>query len=63
MRVVWVWWNIRKEMRHFVIARQRWLIEPENATSAKASTVLIRGVPQRYLTEAALKQLFDGLPS
>ncbi|KAF7790505.1 hypothetical protein EIP86_001460 [Pleurotus ostreatoroseus] len=58
----WVWWNIRKEMRHFIIARQRWLIDPENATSAKASTVLIRGVPQRYLTEAALKQLFDGLP-
>lgn len=49
-------------MRHFVITRQRWLIDSENSTSAKASTVLFRGVPQKYLTEAALKQLFNGLP-
>ncbi|KAJ3525311.1 hypothetical protein NM688_g8420 [Phlebia brevispora] len=58
----WVWWNIRREMRHFIITRQRWLIDPNYATSAQASTVLIRGVPQRYLTEVAMRQLFSSLP-
>lgn len=49
-------------MRHFIAHRQRWLVSPDYATSAKASTVLIRGVPQRYLSERALKMLFEHLP-
>lgn len=60
--LAWVWYNIKNEMSHFVNLRQRWLISPEYATSAQASTVLIRGVPQRYLSERALKQLFEHLP-
>ena len=59
---IWVWWNLKKEMTHFVNTRQRWLISPEYAKSAQASTVLIRGVPQRYLTERALTKLYDCLP-
>ena len=59
---VWIWWNLRYEMRHFVVTRQRWLIDPRNAKSAQASTVLITGIPQRYLTEAALTDLFSVLP-
>ncbi|GJE84045.1 DUF221-domain-containing protein [Phanerochaete sordida] len=58
----WIWWNLRYEMRHFVVTRQRWLIDPRNAKSAQASTVLITGIPQRYLTEAALTELFSVLP-
>ena len=47
-------------MHHFISVRQRWLIDPVNAQSAQASTVLVTGVPQRYLTEAALtKVLFE----
>ncbi|KAI0764620.1 DUF221-domain-containing protein [Trametes elegans] len=59
---VWIWWNIRYEMKHFVTTRQRWLIEPENAASAMASTVLITGVPRNYLSETALRNLFSHLP-
>ncbi|KAI1788641.1 hypothetical protein LXA43DRAFT_1024412 [Ganoderma leucocontextum] len=59
---IWIWWNIRYEMKHFVTVRQQWLIEPKNAASAKASTVLITGVPRRYLTESALTHLFSHLP-
>ncbi|CAL1699363.1 unnamed protein product [Somion occarium] len=58
----WLWWNIKREMKHFITARQRWLIDPQNANSAQAHTVLISGVPQRYLTEAALMKLFSDLP-
>ncbi|KAL7277352.1 hypothetical protein ACG7TL_009211 [Trametes sanguinea] len=59
---VWIGWNIRHEMKHFVTTRQRWLIEPEIASSAMASTVLITGVPRNYLSETALRNLFSHLP-
>lgn len=58
----WVWWNIKHEMGNFINARQRWLISPEYSQSARASTVLIRGVPQRYLSERALSKLYESLP-
>ena len=59
---IWIWWNIRFEMKHFITVRQRWLIEPANAASPKASTVLVTGVPRRYLTEAAISNLYSHLP-
>ncbi|RDX47260.1 DUF221-domain-containing protein [Lentinus brumalis] len=59
---IWIWWNIRHEMKHFVTARQRWLMDPKNASSPQASTVLITGVPRRYLTESALSNVFSHLP-
>ncbi|OCH87240.1 DUF221-domain-containing protein [Obba rivulosa] len=59
---IWLWWNINYEMSHFVRTRQRWLIDPDIASSAQASTILVTGVPQRYLTESALTQLFSYLP-
>ncbi|EKM58161.1 uncharacterized protein PHACADRAFT_26687 [Phanerochaete carnosa HHB-10118-sp] len=58
----WVCWNVKHEMANFINTRQRWLISPGYSYSARASTVLIRGVPQRYLTERALKELYDCLP-
>lgn len=33
--VVWVIYNIRKEMRHFVVTRQDHLIEPVHAASVR----------------------------
>lgn len=59
---IWIWWNIRYEMKHFVTTRQKWLIEPKNVSSPQASTVLVTGVPRRYLTESALTNLFSHLP-
>lgn len=58
----WVWWNVKHEMANFINIRQRWLISPEYSRSAQASTVLIRGVPQRYLSERALIKMYDCLP-
>lgn len=49
-------------MGHFIHTRQRWLIDPANSSTAQANTILVTGVPQRYLTEAALKSLFSYLP-
>lgn len=49
-------------MAHFITTRQRWLIDPKNSESAQAHTVLLTGVPQRYLTESAITKLFEELP-
>lgn len=49
-------------MRHFVTARQQYLVSPEHSSSAQANTVLITGVPTRYLTEKAITRLFSYVP-
>ncbi|KAL6300421.1 DUF221-domain-containing protein [Sparassis latifolia] len=59
---IWIWYNLRQEMSHFVTTRQRWLMDPAQASSAQANTILVTGVPQRYLSEAALRTLFSYLP-
>ncbi|KZT65313.1 DUF221-domain-containing protein [Daedalea quercina L-15889] len=59
---IWILWNVRYEMDHFIHTRQRWLIDPINSSMAQANTVLVTGVPQRYLTEAAITSLFSYLP-
>ncbi|KAI0751951.1 late exocytosis, associated with Golgi transport-domain-containing protein [Irpex lacteus] len=58
----WIMYNLRKEMKHFVLTRQRWLVDPVNANLAQSNTLLITGIPQKYLTEAAIKDLFSVLP-
>ncbi|KDQ58423.1 hypothetical protein JAAARDRAFT_667498 [Jaapia argillacea MUCL 33604] len=59
---VWIWYNIKYEMRHYVATRQHWLVDPEHSSSAQASTVLVTGIPKKYLSEKALRQLFGHLP-
>ncbi|KAF7360376.1 Protein kinase domain-containing protein [Mycena venus] len=59
---IWVFWNIRKEMKHFVVTRQQYLINPVHAKSVQANTVLVTGIPTRYLTPMALHALFKDLP-
>lgn len=59
---VWILWNLKKEMKHFVLTRQFWLMDPRNAACPQANTVLITGVPARFLTEAAITKLFSHLP-
>ncbi|KAJ3491586.1 hypothetical protein NLI96_g589 [Meripilus lineatus] len=58
----WILWNLKKEMKHFVLTRQFWLMDPRNAACPQANTVLITGVPARFLTEAAITKLFSHLP-
>lgn len=59
---VWVWYVIKVEMAHFVIVRQQYLISKDHAASAQASTILVTGVPRRYLNEHALMKLYSYLP-
>ena len=58
----WVLFNIKKEMRNFVEKRQRHLVDPIHSKSAQANTVLITGVPRKFLDEEALAQLFHHVP-
>ncbi|KAI0092654.1 DUF221-domain-containing protein [Irpex rosettiformis] len=58
----WILYSLRREMKHFVLTRQRWLVDPVNANLAQSNTLLVTGIPQKYLTEAALTDLFNVLP-
>lgn len=49
-------------MRHFVITRQQHLIERTHAKSVQANTILITGIPAKYLTQDALFKLYNNLP-
>lgn len=60
--LVWIFYNIQNEMRHFIITRQQHLIEPNHAKSLQANTILITGVPVRYLNQRSLLKLFEDLP-
>lgn len=58
----WVWYLLRREMNNFVTIRQQFLISPDYASSAQANTILVTGVPRRYLTEKAISKLYSHLP-
>ncbi|KAJ6488018.1 hypothetical protein C8R45DRAFT_902598 [Mycena sanguinolenta] len=58
----WIFYNIRLEMNHFVTTRQQFLVSPVHAKSVQANTVLITGIPARYLNPAALHAMFKDLP-
>ncbi|KAJ3734584.1 hypothetical protein DFJ43DRAFT_1063453 [Lentinula guzmanii] len=53
---------IWREMRHWLYTRQYHLIDSTHSKSVQANTVLITGIPQKYLTHAALHKVFDVLP-
>jgi len=59
---VWIWWNIKHEMAHYVHVRQRYLVSPAHSSTAQACTVLVTGIPPKYLSESALAHLFGHLP-
>ncbi|OJA10633.1 hypothetical protein AZE42_04528, partial [Rhizopogon vesiculosus] len=58
----WIYWNIRREMRHFITVRQLHLINPAHSKSVQANTILVTGIPVKYLSEPALSQLYSHLP-
>ncbi|KAJ2934197.1 hypothetical protein H1R20_g2935, partial [Candolleomyces eurysporus] len=64
---VWVFtlyilYILRGEMSHFLITRQQHLIEKKHSQSVQAKTILVTGIPPRYLTQRALYALFNELP-
>lgn len=49
-------------MARFITIRQQHLIAPHHASSVQATTVLIMGIPAKYLSEQALLKLYNHLP-
>jgi len=49
-------------MRHFILQRQQYLISPAHAKSVQANTLLVTGIPAKYLNQEALLKLFRELP-
>ncbi|KAG6840700.1 hypothetical protein C0991_005003 [Blastosporella zonata] len=58
----WIFYNIRREMKAFVIKRQQYLISPQHAKSVQALTLLVTGIPAKYLSTEALHNTFNDLP-
>ncbi|KAF8627878.1 hypothetical protein AX15_004194 [Amanita polypyramis BW_CC] len=58
----WILYNIRKEMSHFITTRQLHLIEPSHTKSTQAKTILVTGIPTRYLNQESLHHLFKEFP-
>ncbi|KAJ7590920.1 hypothetical protein C8J56DRAFT_546760 [Mycena floridula] len=58
----WVFYNIKREMSHFIITRQHHLIDSIHSKSVQANTVLITGIPAKYLNQDALRKTYGALP-
>ncbi|KAG6826743.1 hypothetical protein H0H92_014616 [Tricholoma furcatifolium] len=58
----WIFYNIQKEMKAFVIKRQQYLISPAHAKTVQANTLLVTGIPSKYLSKDALVRTFNDLP-
>ncbi|TRX98118.1 hypothetical protein FHL15_000763 [Xylaria flabelliformis] len=60
--VVWVCGVIFAELRVYIKVRQDWLTTAEHRLRASATTVLVSGIPEKWLSEEALRGLFDIFP-
>jgi hypothetical protein len=49
-------------MKHFIVTRQQHLIDTVHAKSVQANTLLVTGIPAKYLSQQALYKLFGELP-
>ena len=49
-------------MRHYVQIRQEYLVSQAHSSTAQACSVLVTGIPPKYLSELSLTRLFNHLP-
>jgi hypothetical protein len=49
-------------MGHYVRVRQHYLVSRAHSSTAQACTILVTGIPPKYLSESALTRLFSHLP-
>lgn len=49
-------------MTHFINVRQLHLIDAAHSRSAQANTILVSGIPSKFLSEKALRQLYSRFP-
>jgi hypothetical protein len=50
------------EMAHWLVIRQKFLIDKQHSKSPQANTVLVQGIPPELLDEGKLERLFSHLP-
>ncbi|KAK3936387.1 hypothetical protein QBC46DRAFT_419404 [Diplogelasinospora grovesii] len=60
--IVWVCGVFFAELRVYVKVRQDYLTSAEHRLRASANTVLVSSIPEKWLTEEALRGLFDVFP-
>lgn len=62
LTIAWVCYVSYDELRNFIAIRQLYLTSPAHRIKASAKTVLVRGIPAKWLTPEALKNLYDVYP-
>lgn len=60
--LLWAFYHVLTELRGYVRVRQAQLTSPQHRLRASATTVLVSGIPSKWLTHAALSGLFDVYP-
>ncbi|KAF8524322.1 DUF221-domain-containing protein [Hysterangium stoloniferum] len=58
----YIMYVLHRELRQFISLRQHHLVDPVHSATAQANTVLVTGIPHKYLTEQNLIQLFKHAP-
>nr|POF24041.1 uncharacterized protein rsn1 [Quercus suber]POF24055.1 uncharacterized protein rsn1 [Quercus suber] len=60
--IVWFCYIVYKELRGYIRVRQAYLTSPQHRIRASATTVLVTGIPAKWLTLEALSGLYDVFP-
>lgn len=60
--ILWVCYVAYKELRGYIRIRQTYLTSPQHRIRASATTVLVSGIPRKWLTVEALNGLYDVFP-
>ncbi|PWN30272.1 DUF221-domain-containing protein [Jaminaea rosea] len=58
----WICWIVRKYVLNFIKLRQDFIVSPRHASTAQARTLLITGIPNDFLGEQKLKELYSHMP-
>ena len=60
--MAWFIFNIHDVMTHFIKLRKEFLTSPDHRNTNQAKTFLVTSVPNQYLSETKIKQLYENLP-
>jgi hypothetical protein len=58
----WLFYVVFTELRGYIRVRQAYLTSPQHRIRASATTVLVTGIPRKWLTLEALSGLYDVFP-
>ncbi|GAB7353212.1 hypothetical protein MBLNU459_g3733t2 [Dothideomycetes sp. NU459] len=62
LSIAWILYVCYDEFRGYIRIRQAYLTSPEHRIRASATTVLVSGIPRKWLTVEALNGLYDVFP-